>query len=120
MELGLSSYSYGWAVGVPGHPPPRPMTEDDLLDCVRGFDLKLLQIGDNLPLHTFSAERLDRLAGRARSDQIKLEIGTRGLTVERVARYAAIARKLGARLIRIVIDDAGPRPRPDEVAGTLK
>ena len=42
--------------------------------------MNLLQIGDNLPLHTFDQARLDR-AGRARreAEGVQLEIGARGL-----------------------------------------
>ena len=32
MKIGLSSYTYSWAVGVQGHPPDTPMTLMDLLD----------------------------------------------------------------------------------------
>src|SRR4051794_12595286 len=106
MILGLSSYTFGWAVGVPGHAPAQPLDEHGLLDRCREHGIKLLQIGDNLPLHTFDDTRLDRLAARAASEGVQLEVGARRLTLERVAEYAAIARRLDAKLIRFVIDDA--------------
>ena len=61
MKLGLSSYTYGWAVGVRGHEPSKPMDEHALLDEVRAHGLKLLQIGDNLPLEDFDDSRLAAL-----------------------------------------------------------
>ncbi|MSU62803.1 MAG: sugar phosphate isomerase/epimerase [Pedosphaera sp.] len=120
IRLGISSYTYGWAVGVLGHEPPRPMDEHGLLDKAREHGVKLLQIGDNLPLHTFDDARIDRLAARARSDGVRLEVGARGLRVERVTAYAAIARRLGAPLIRFIIDDSGYHPSPSEVSAVLR
>ena len=119
MKLGLSSYTYGWAVGVPGHEPSSPLDEHGLLDRTLEHGVKLLQIGDNLPLHTFDTARLDRLAKRAAGEGVKLEIGARRLTVERVAAYATIARRVDAALIRFVIDDTDFHPSPDEVTAVL-
>src|SRR5688572_5329137 len=120
MLLGLSSYTFGWAVGVRGYEPSRPLDEFGLLDKCREHGVKLLQIGDNLPLHTFDSARLERLAARARDDGVQLEIGARRLTAERLTEYAGLARKVGARLIRFVIDDSDYHPKPDAVAETLR
>jgi sugar phosphate isomerase/epimerase len=119
VKLGLSSYTFGWGIGVPGAEPGRPMDEHGLLDRCREHGLKLLQIGDNLPLHTFDSQRLKQLAARANQEGVELEVGARGLTVERVAEYAEIARRLNARLIRCVIDDANYHPTADEVTDIL-
>ena len=43
MTLGLSSYTYGWAVGVRGHEPAQPLDEHGLLDRCREHGVKLLQ-----------------------------------------------------------------------------
>lgn len=110
MKLGLSSYSFGWAVGVAGHEPARPMNENDLLDYALAHDLSLLQIGDNLPLHGFDAARLEGLAQRAKAENIEIEIGARGLTPEHLALYLGIARQLDAKLLRFVLD--GPNLEP--------
>ncbi len=120
MTLGLSSYTFGWAVGVSGHVPVQPLDEHGLLDKCREHGVKLLQIGDNLPLHTFDDTRLNRLAERAAREGVQLEIGARRLSVERVAEYAAIARLLGAKLVRFVIDDADYHPTPDVVSMVLR
>jgi sugar phosphate isomerase/epimerase len=120
MRLGISSYTYSWAIGVAGHAPPRAIDEHGLIDRCHEHGLKLLQFGDNLPLESFDHIRLERLAARARSEGVELEIGARRLTVERLALYAAIARQVGARLIRFVIDDADFHPTPDVVMATLR
>src|SRR5436305_13291592 len=100
MILGLSSYTFGWAVGVPGYAPAQPLDEHGLLDRCREHGIKLLQIGDNLPLHTFEDTRLDRLAARAAREGVDLEVGARRLTLGNIETYAVIARRLGAKLIR--------------------
>jgi sugar phosphate isomerase/epimerase len=120
MELGISSYIYGWAIGVPGHEPARPMNEQDLLDRCREHGVKLLQIGDNLPLHTFDDARFVRLAERAAAEGVQLEVGARRLTLDNVEAYAVIARRLGAKLIRFVIDDVGYHPAPEAVSIVLR
>jgi sugar phosphate isomerase/epimerase len=120
MQLGLSSYTFGWAVGVRSHEPTRPLDEHGLIDKCQAYGVQLLQIGDNLPLHTFDEERLNQLASRAVRDGIQLEVGARRLTVERVAEYAVIARQLEAKLIRFVIDDDDYHPKPDDVSGILR
>jgi len=120
LEPGISSYTYGWAIGVPGHEPARPMDEHDLLDQVNEFGLKLLQIGDNLPLHTFDNQRLSRLADRAAAEGVKLEIGARPLTTEMINVYSGIARKLDARLIRFIVDGPDFHPGADAVVKTLR
>ncbi len=120
MILGLSSYTYGWAIGVPGHRPASPMTELDLLACARQHGLRLLQICDNLPLNRLPPERAARFATLAREAGIQLEVGSRGLTLEHVAEMAALARRMEARLIRFVVDAPGFQPAPGEVVKTLR
>jgi len=120
MKLGISSFAFGWAVGVRGHEPKRPLDEHGLLDKCGQLGVGLLQVGDNLPLHTFSGERLDAFARRAAQEGIAIEVGARGLTLKRVAEYAAIARRLDAKLVRFVIDDADYHPTSDAVGGVLR
>jgi len=120
MQLGISSYTFGWAVGVPGHPPAHPLDHQGLLDRCRQLGVNLLQVGDNLPLHTLTESRLDRFARAARETGVRLEVGARGLTLEHVTTYAGIARRVGATLVRFVIDDADHHPSPERVISLLR
>jgi sugar phosphate isomerase/epimerase len=120
MKLGISSYTYGWAVGVKGSEPPNPLDEHGLIDKALECGLSLLQIGDNLPLHTFDSARLTRLADRAAAEGVELEVGARGLTLERIQEYAAIARRVESRLIRFVIDDSHYHPEREAVSAILR
>ena len=73
MRLGLSSYSYGWAVGTPGSRPVHALDELGLLDRCQEHGLRLLQVGDNLPLHTLDSARLARFLDRACAEGVELE-----------------------------------------------
>ena len=82
MILGLSSYTYGWAIGVPGNEPPQPMNEQDLLDRAQRYGVKLVQVCDNLSFHPWPDERVAAFAERAARDGIRIELGSRRLTAE--------------------------------------
>jgi sugar phosphate isomerase/epimerase len=120
MQLGISTYTYGWAMGVNGEMPIRPFTENHLLEKVKSFGLSLMQIGDNLPLHEFSADRLKNFADNARNNDIQIEVGARGLTTEHLDRYIQIALQLNASLIRFVIDQKDYEPELPAIIGIIQ
>jgi sugar phosphate isomerase/epimerase len=120
MKLGISSYTFGWAIGAPGFVPGKPLDEHGLLDWALQHGIKLLQVGDNLPLHTFDGPRLRHFADRAKQEQVRIEVGARRLTLENIATYAALARQLDARILRFVIDDIDYHPEPKAVAAILR
>ena len=120
MHLGIGSYTYGWAVGVPGHPPQCPMTAMDLLDRAAEFGLCLVQVADNLPLHALSTGDLDRFADQATRLGIRVEVGTRGIAPDHLRTYLGLAQRLGSPILRAVIDTANHRPPEDEIVGTLR
>lgn len=120
MEFGVSSFAFGWAVGVDGSMPARPMTAVDVVNFTHHHGLPLTQFGDHVPLHTFSETDLAALAATARDRQVKLEIGARGLTESHLADYLALARRLDARLVRFVIDRKEYQPSAHDVVALLR
>ena len=56
FRLGISSYTFAWAIGVPGHPTPSPLSAFDLLERAAEYGVGVLQIADNLPLDRMSDE----------------------------------------------------------------
>ncbi|HUS34977.1 MAG TPA: TIM barrel protein [Verrucomicrobiae bacterium] len=120
MKLGISSYTFGWAVGVNGFARSVSLNERDLLDMATRENIGVLQIGDNLPLHTIHHSTLADFGAAAKERNVQLEIGARRLVPERIAQYAEVARTVGARLIRFVIDDADYRPDPNSIIDILK
>lgn len=120
MVLGLSSYTFGWAVGVPGSMPSIPMTEHDLIDVTLQNGISCLQVGDNLPLHSFSRERLETLRDRLVHEHLRIEVGARKLTSEHLDAYLQICDFLHAPLLRFVIDDSGYEPAREAVISIIK
>jgi len=79
MKLGISSWTYTWAVGVPGHSPEHSMTALDLLNRASELEVHLLQVADNLPLDQLSPAELDAFEKRAAELDISIEVGMRGI-----------------------------------------
>ncbi len=120
MRLGIGSYAFAWAIGVPGHPPARPMTAFDLLDEAARLRVGLVQICDNLPLTKLSSSELDRFAARALQLNIQVEVGTLGLDPGNLRAYLQLARRFGAPFVRVVVDSPGDEPTPDEIVARLR
>lgn len=121
MRLGLSSYAFVWAAGVPGYPqPPRPLNAEDLLDKALELGVRVVQIADNLPLDRLSDSALASLAQRANRVQIDLEVGTCGIEPQHLHNYLAIATRLGSPLLRIVLDTDAVQPSPQEAIALLR
>ena len=116
MILGLSSYTYGWAVAN----PHQPLDEQSLLDRTLGFGLTTLQFGDNLPLHALLPDRLAALKKRAKAEGVRLEAGARGLRTNHLHRYVELAGWLGAPLLRFVVDEKGYEPPLADVVAILR
>ena len=120
MLLGLGTYAYAWAIGIPGYPPLRPMSAVDFVDRAAALGLRVIQIADNLPLHQMKPNEMDALLGMTKAFGIRVEIGTRGIAPEHLRRYLEIAQYFETALLRIVVDTADSHPTPDEVIGALR
>lgn len=120
MKLGISSYTYTWAVGVPGHPPAEPLDAFGLLNRAAELGVTRVQIADNLPLHRLAPEDLDALVHRAAQAGIEIEVGTRGLTPNNLLAYLNIATRFGSSILRIVVDTPDYHPHPDECVAIIR
>jgi sugar phosphate isomerase/epimerase len=120
MKLGISSYTFTWAIGVPGHPPAHPISAFSLLDRAQDLGVGVVQIADNLPLHALSSEEIAALAARADAAGVAVEVGTRGIAPDHLRTYLHLALRLGSPILRVVVDTATQHPTPDEVVATVK
>jgi len=118
VKLGLSTFTYTWAVGVPGYEPDRRMTALDLVRRASELAVPVAQFADNLPLDALSPRELLELRTEAITLGIAIEVGTRGIG-EHLSRYAELANFFGALFVRVVIDRARDHPSPEEAAGRL-
>ena len=120
LRVGLSSFTYPWAVGMPDAPVPQPLTHNDLLDRAVELGVPVVQIADNLPLDALTRTELQRLRGRADDRSLSLEVGTRGITPDVLENHLGIAVALGSPLLRVVVDRGGHEPAPAEIVATLR
>lgn len=111
MRLGISSWTYPWAIGVAGFPSPaKPLGLSGLLERAASLKVGVVQVADNLPLH-----KLDPIERREASQQaaelgLSVEVGTRGVEPPHLLRYLDIALEFGAALVRTLTHDAHSQP----------
>jgi len=104
MNLGLSTFTYTWAIGVPGSVPEYPLSAMGLIDKVSGCGLELVQIADNLPAEKLYECELLELRQYADEKGVSIEMGGRGITPEHTMSCLNSAEKLGSDILRMVID----------------
>jgi 3-oxoisoapionate decarboxylase len=120
MQLGISSYTYTWAVGIPGSMPAKPLSAYDLVDKAFKFGLGVVQIADNLPLESWSTQQLSALSVYAHERQVRIEMGGKGLAYQRTMRCLETAKILDSSILRMVIDGPGYEPDLKSVIGTIQ
>lgn len=120
MQLGIGSYTYVWSTGVPGFPQPdSPLTPEGLLKIAADAGLHVVQIADNMPLHEFNEDRLVALKRLADELQIEIEMGTSGIQPDHLRFYLRIAKLLGAKFLRTLLDSHGHEPSVAEAMQLL-
>ena len=120
MQLGISTYSFPWAIGTKAFTPPYPLTAVELLQYAAGKDIRFVQFGDNYPLHLLDRHQLNELKNLADHMKVQIQVGTRKLTVENILTYIAIASVLQTDFIRVVIDDDNFQPTENKVIDTIR
>jgi 3-oxoisoapionate decarboxylase len=118
MILGISSFTYGWSIGVNGS--PSFLKEQDLIYRTKKFGLRCLQLGDNLPLHRLTSDQLSEVKKDVKDANIRLEIGARGLTESHLERYIALAAFFESPLLRFVVDGIDYQPEIRTIVSILK
>ena len=120
MRIGISTYTYTWAFGVPGHEPSKPMTVFNLIDKAVQFNLNCVQIADNCPLEKLSEKKLEELITYSGKRKVEIEVGTRGLKKENIFTYLHIAQQLHSEILRVVIDTKDYEPPVDQIIQEIK
>lgn len=117
MKIGLSTYAFTWRLS---ERMARPMTLADMLAETAALGGDVFQICDYPAIESFAGPDLDALAGQARELGITLELGTRGLGVDKLGRYLDIAAALDVHLLRSMFNDAETRPTPAQAEQCLR
>ena len=120
MILGIGTYTYTWAIGVPGHPPAVPLSAGELLDRAVELGVRVVQFADNLPLDRLESDLLESLRTKARTLGIQIEVGTRGISHSHLLRYIELAAFFQSPILRVVIDTVDHRPEEDEIVDRLR
>ncbi|MGM1029318.1 MAG: sugar phosphate isomerase/epimerase family protein [Actinomycetota bacterium] len=104
MDIGIGSYALFWE----WHDHPDPLTIQAMVDRAASLGCTVFEICDDPRIETLSPSQLDALRERARALGLRLQVGTRGIAPEHLARYIAIAAALDARVLRSMVlrDDA--------------
>jgi 3-oxoisoapionate decarboxylase len=119
VKLGLSSWACAWNIGVPGHEPAHPLDAGGLIRLAASHGLRLVQIADNLPLQSYTAEELAQVHTVAQDEGVELELGTRGIRPDHIRRYLEVCRLFKCSILRVVVDTATEQPSEPEIVDTI-
>lgn len=120
MLLGIGSYTFAWAVGVPGYPPAQPLGPLALLHRARQLEVRVVQFADNLPLSSLRPAELDELEACAREFRLQIEVGTRGLDHANLRAYLHLARRFQSPFVRLVTHAAHAPATFKEIVAALR
>jgi len=114
MKLGISSYTYTWALETHG------LGVQWLVDRAVKLGVYVLQIADNLPLEDLSDSEINSLAKSADDLGITIEVGTRDILNNNLLTYLDIAERLKSPIVRVVVDTPEHHPDMDEIIEIIK
>lgn len=119
IKLGISTFSFPYAIGVEGFLPKRRMNLKELIDKAADLNVSVVQIGDNYPLHMRAETELSKIALYAAEKNIELEVGTRGCSLENLEKYIHISEILSSKLLRVVLDSKDDKPEFSEIVDRI-
>jgi 3-oxoisoapionate decarboxylase len=120
LRLGISTWSYTWAIGVPGYAPAAPMDHFAFLRRAAEHGVSLVQIADNLPLHKLNPGELDAFEAEANQLGLSVELGTRGIDYDLLRNYLDLCRRFGSPILRTITDAGGHEPSIEEIVETIR
>jgi 3-oxoisoapionate decarboxylase len=121
MKLGIGSYTYPWAIGLPGAQPSEPLKPIDLMEKARELGVGIVQFGPNMPLDKLPEKELREVVKRADSWKIDLELGMVGFDLDRLRFHIQFARRIGAILLKTTPERPdGTIPPRMEIAHALR
>lgn len=105
--IGLGSYAFFWQHS---DRVERPLSLVDAFEATRELGVDLFQICDYAPLEAMTDQDLRNAAGAARDLGLQIELGTKGIEPERLARFLTFAEVFDAKLVRSMV--TGPDSNP--------
>ena len=120
MRIGISSYTFTWAIGVTNNMPANPLSAFGLIDKAKVLGINLVQIADNLPLDAMSEDELSRFLAYAMTHDVSVQPGTAGTEPGHLKRYLEIALACGSNIVRTIPDTKERKPSVEEIIQDLK
>jgi sugar phosphate isomerase/epimerase len=121
MKLGISSYTYPWAIGLPDAKPSHPLTPLQLLEKAQELGVGIVQFGPNMPLENLPETELRDVVKHASSWKIDLEMGMVGIDPGRLRNQMQFAKRIGAILLETTPERPdGNVPMWSEIANCLR
>jgi sugar phosphate isomerase/epimerase len=120
MILGLSSFAFGWSVGVESNVPARRLSALELVQYTVDAGISSVQFGDNLPLHLVKHHELEDLREVIRQHSLRIEIGARKLTSDNLKQHIDLCAYFKSPLLRFVIDGDDYEPDLPSVAAIIR
>jgi len=112
VRLGITSYTYRWAVGGDfrfgdDFKLGKPLDVSNLVDRVSTLGLEVIQIADNIKFD-MTAEEYRRLGQFSRSKGIALQLGAGGISRSVVEKYSQVADLVGSSLLNVYPTEREP------------
>jgi len=121
MKLGISSYTFPWAIGFPDATPRHPLQPLPLLEKARELGVGLVQFGPNMPLDKLPQQELLKVVKSASLWKIDLEMRTVGIAPAYLRDQIKFAKGIGAILLEITPERPdGQIPMRTEIANCLQ
>ena len=121
MKLGISSYTFAWAAGLPDFTPDRPLTPMQLLEKAQELGVGLVQFGPNMPLDKLPEGELREVVKQAGAWNIDLEVVTEGIDPAHLRNQLQFAKRIGAILLKTTPEHpAGQLPMLPEILHCLR
>jgi 3-oxoisoapionate decarboxylase len=105
--IGLGSYAFFWQQS---DRVEAPLSLIDVLERSRELGAEVFQICDWAPLERMTARELDDAATAARRLGISIQLGTKGVEPDRLARFLDLAERFSATLVRSMAASSGSVP----------
>jgi sugar phosphate isomerase/epimerase len=115
--IGLGTYAFFWQHSDRA---PQPLDLPAMLRRTRELDADVFQVCDYPPILGYSDAQLRDLKSLADELGMVLELGTKGISPDHLASFLRLAERLGAKVVRSMVNTPDHRPTLSEAQDLLK